>query len=746
MSLCWFTRGLDRLRTDVLRFGLVVLPFVAVPVTGLAASDSAVSFINNVTPVLERSGCNTASCHGAKDGKGGLKLSLFGATPRDDLNTLVSTNLLRLFNTNEPNASVFLKRLTGDLPHEGAPKIVSGTEEYRLLAEWISKGAPWMETNVPAVTSLDLTPVQRTAPKDTLVQMKATAHFSNGSAKDLTHFTAFTLAGDQNGRIESDGQLKTTAFGECVVVATYLRQSAVARIVVPQTGVNSFPKLTANNRVDELVYEKLKALNVPPSELCSDEEFLRRVYLDTIGLLPTAPEARSFLNSRAADKRQRLIDELLARDEFADFRALKWGDLLRIKSEYLARVWPKGVAAYHRWVRDSIAANKPYDQFARELLTASGSSFRDGAANFFRALPNKDPQTMGETAALVFMGARIGCARCHAHPTENWTLDDDAGLAAFFAQVSFKNTGEWKEEIIFANPKATFKHPTSKQIVKAKFPGGRVAEFNADEDPRAKFADWLTAPGNPWFARNIANRTWFWLLGRGLVNEPDDLRPTSPPENPALLDYLAQELVSSRFDSKYLFRLILNSRTYQISSQPNRWNAHDTSHFSHYIVKRLTAEQMLDAISQVTGSTEKFTSHIPEPYSYWPATFRATQIEDGNVECAFLEMFGRPSRDTPYESERDSATSLRQALYFINSDQLEAKISSGQQVNRLLKAGQRDEDIIDQVFLNALSRFPTEVEKRRLLDHLAKNSSARAQAVRDIVWAVLTTKEFAFNH
>lgn len=530
--------------------------------------------------------------------------------------------------------------------------------------------------------------------------------------------------------------------GDAAIVVTYQRKSAVLRLAVPQTGPKPFPAMAPNNPIDELVYRKLKAMGVPPSGLSADEVFLRRVYLDTIGLLPTTAEARAFL---AKPDRAALIESLLARDEFNDFWSLKWGDLLRIKSEYPVRVWPKAVAVYYQWVHDSLQANKPYDQFARELLTATGSNFRVGPANFVRAVASKDPRTLGETTALVFMGQRIGCARCHAHPQESWTRDDDLGLGAFFARVSYKSTLEWKEEVVYTDFKTTLKHPVTRAVVEPRLPGARSAtKIGTEEDPRGQLAAWLTAPGNPYFAKAMVNRIWYWLLGRGLVSEPDDLRPTNPPSNPELLSYLEDQLISHKYDLRHIYRLILNSRTYQLASEPNQWNARDTTLFSHYSVKRLGAEQMLDAISQFTETSEKFRSIIPEPYSNWPANFRAAQISDGNTECNFLDLFGRPTRDTPYETERNRDVTLKQALYLLNSEQLEGKISTSPRLKRILAAN--DAEVLDDLYLSSISRFPTAEEKKRLLEYLSSRKTARAQAVQDVAWALVNAKEFEFNH
>jgi hypothetical protein len=721
-------------------------PRATVQVSVKDSRSTAASFTNQIRPVLARLGCNATECHGAQRGQGGLKLSLFGGDPGSDFEALTKQADGRRINRVEPLKSLLWLKATGELPHQGARRLPPGSAEYEMMVSWLSRGAPWAAEKEPQIVSIKVIPAERVLQKGETQQLLATAVLSDGSQKDITQDAVYRSSDAKVAAVAAGGLVKANDCGEAIVAASYLRQSAVVRLTVPQPLAKPFPALQANNQIDELVYAKLKRLGIPPSDICSDPEFLRRVYLDVIGILPAAEEARAFLADHDPNKRGKLIDRLLERDEFADFWALKWGDLLRIKSEYPVRLWPKAVAVYYRWVRESIAQNKPYDRFARELITANGSNFRNAPANFLRAVQNKDPQTIGETAALVFMGARLGCARCHGHPTETWSLDDDLGFGAFFAQVSFKNTLEWKEEIVYPDPRHTLRHPKTRQVVKPKFLGGPAAEAGNEEDPRGKLADWLASPQNPWFGANIVNRIWFWLMGRGIVHEPDDLRPTNPPENPELLDYLQKELVSDNYDLKHVFRLILNSRVYQLSSKSNQWNANDKAHFSHYTVKRLTAEQMLDAVSQVTETYEKFRSIIPEPYSNWPAGYRATQLSDGNMECGFLDLFGRPPRDTPYEEERRSDASLRQELYLVNSEQMEAKVSGSPRFKRLLAANKGDAETVEELYLMTLSRFPSEQEKQTLVDYLAKHKSTRAQAVQDLAWAVMNAKEFIFNH
>jgi hypothetical protein len=409
-------------------------------------------------------------------------------------------------------------------------------------------------------------------------------------------------------------------------------------------------------------------------------------------------------------------------------------------------VWPKAVQAYYRWIHGSLAENKPFDQFVRELLTSHGSNFRSGPANFFRAIPVRNPQGYAETTALLFMGVRMSCVRCHGHPSESWTLDDNMGMAAFFTKVALKPTQEWKEEIVWFNADGGLWDARRKLVVKPQALGGQPLELNQEEDPRAKLAEWLTSPQNPWFARNIANRIGFWLMGRGIVHEPDDMRPTNPPENPPLLDYLQQELVDHKFDLKHLFRLILNSRIYQLSSSTNPLNEKDVAHFSHYHLKQLSAEPILDAISQATGSPEPFSSWIPVPPLRLPVGQRAAQLPDGDIESTVLEMFGRPSRDTPYEKERNCEPTLRQALYVVSSDHLQWKIAGGQRIRQLLEAKKSDPEIVEELYLAALSRPPSNNEKQKAVEYVVKNKDNRGEAFQDVLWTVLSTKEFIVNH
>lgn len=695
------------------------------------ATDGGIDFVHHVMPLVNKLGCNATKCHGSQSGKGGFQLSMFGAEPELDYTALVREAAGRRVDRVEPARSLFLLKATAAIKHGGGERIKGDSPQYRKLVAWVAQGAPYSLEGAPELVSVKAAPEAQSVAKGQSQQLAVTAVYSDGTEKDVTADAQYGSTREQIATVDEAGKVQAQEFGQAGIVVGYARKFAVARIAVPQPLSQPFPDLPANNKIDELVVAKLEELGFPPSDLCSDEVFLRRVYLDVIGTLPTPDEARAFLADADPKKRSKLIDRLLASDEFADFWALKWGDLFRIKSEYPSNLWPNAVQAYYHWVRNSIAENKPYDQFARELLTSSGSNFREPPVNYYRAFLTREPQNLAEVTALIFMGARIGCARCHAHPSEDWDIDDSAGLAAFFADVRYKSTTEWKEEIVFADPRRTLRHPRTGEVVAPKFPGGPAPEIADGQDPREVFADWLTAPDNPWFPRNIVNRTWFWLLGRGIIQDPDDLRSTNPPSNPELLAYLEGELTGHDYDLKHVYRLILNSRTYQLSAKANERNRADTALFSHYYVKRLGAETLLDAIGQVTDRWDTYRSSIPEPFVVMPAGFRATHLPDGSIGIPFLELFGRPPRDTAFESDRDLKLSMRQTLHLLNSSDVQNKINGSPKLRQLISEVKEDPKVIEEIYLATLSRMPTEEEKQGIRAYMSgegQSSEALVQA------------------
>jgi len=536
------------------------------------------------------------------------------------------------------------------------------------------------------------------------------------------------------------------------VLATLLAMAANAASPETERSVFESSVLPApQGRIDRLVLGRLSKLGIQPT-LCSDAVFVRRAYLDVIGTLPTAKEVRDFLEDPdTRTKRRHLIDSLLARDEFAQYWAMKWGDLLRIKAEFPVNLWPNAAQAYHRWVYASVAQNKPYDQFARELLTSSGSNFRVGPVNFYRAVQNRTPEGLATAVALTLMGTRA----------ENWPTNQLAGMAAFFSQVGYKPTREWKEEVVFWDPLGTCAKvpdsltnaaaPPSNLVAHiATFPDGKRAKLSGDRDPREVFADWLITPKNPWFTRNIANRVWSWLLGRGIIQEPDDIRSDNPPSNPALLRCLEKELVASHYDLKHLYRLILNSQAYQFSSVPPANLALAETNFGSYAVRRLEAEVLIDAINKVTGTSDLYTSAIPEPFTYIPEDQAAIALADGSITSPFLALFGRSARATGMENERPDKMLSAQWLHLLNSSHIQRKLEQGPHLRSIFNSGRKPAEIVEELFLTILSRYPTAAELKIAEDYGKLPGRPRATKRRegwiDISWALVNSPEFLYRH
>jgi hypothetical protein len=499
------------------------------------------------------------------------------------------------------------------------------------------------------------------------------------------------------------------------------------------SGVNATP----SGRIDEAVFGQLKKLRITPARLCTDEVFLRRVYLDVIGTLPTLAEAKQFLSSKSMNKRRALIDRLLERDEFADYWAMKWSDLLRVKAEFPINLWPNAAKAYHRWIRTCIRDNMPYDRFARELITASGSNFRVAPVNFYRALQSKEPLDLGGAVVLTFMGCRA----------DKWPKDRKEGLATLFSQVGFKGTAEWKEEIVFFDSVKAAKDAKAGTWKTAVLPDGMKMKLSPTKDPRVVFADWLITPENRWFTRNIVNRMWYWMLGRGIIHEPDDIHPDNPPVNSSLLAVLETEFIKSGYDMKHLFRLILTSQTYQLSSVPRVKHVKGEANFANYGIRRLGAEVLIDALCQITGTTEKYESRIPEPFTFIPEDERSIALPDGSITSPFLEMFGRPPRDTGLESERNNNPSAAQRLHLLNSSHIRNKIEKSKNLRSLYYGAQRNpRGAIESLYLTVLSRYPTAAELKIVTAYAQANKGKGGAALIDLTWALLNSTEFLYRH
>ncbi len=489
------------------------------------------------------------------------------------------------------------------------------------------------------------------------------------------------------------------------------------------------------NKIDELVSARLEELKIEPARLCSDEVFVRRAHLDVIGTLPTLEETEEFLADRSPDKREVLIDRLLRREEFADYWAMKWGDALRMKAEFPINLWPNAVQAYHRWVRTCIANNEPYDRMARRMLTASGSNFRVPPVNFYRAAQSREPKALAQAVALTFMGARA----------DKWPEDRLAGMAVFFSRIEFKSTGEWKEEIVQFDALRIGRRGANVPT-EAVLPDGSRAKWAAEADPREVFADWLIRPENPWFARHAVNRIWYWLMGRGIVHEPDDHRADNPPSNPALLAYLEKELVESDYDLKHIHRLILTSTTYQLSSIPRSDHPQAAAQFAYCPVRRLDAEVLVDALCQITGTTEEYSSQIPEPFTFVPEHQRSIALSDGSIGSSFLELFGRPPRDTGMASERNMRPSAAQRLHLLNSSHIRRKIEQGEGLRALAGRSRDPKETVDKLCLTILSRRPTAEESKALKEYADSGAASGRELLVDIAWALINTAEFQYRH
>lgn len=503
-----------------------------------------------------------------------------------------------------------------------------------------------------------------------------------------------------------------------------------------RTGEARFGQVESNvrfapvNEIDALTMRTFQKQGIEPANLCSDAVFIRRVYLDVIGTLPEPQEVRQFFEDRRSDKRAALIEALLQRDEFADYWSLKWCDLLRVKAEFPINLWPNAVQAYHRWIHDAIRVNLLYDRFARELLTSSGSNFRVPQVNFYRAIQGREPSAIAGAVALTFMGVRV----------EDWPQERRSGMEAFFSRVAYKQTAEWKEEIVYLNPEAT-------GPLRAVFPDGVAVEIKSGQDPRVVFADWLIAPDNAWFARNIVNRIWAWLLGRGIIHEPDDIRPDNPAVHPELLAFLEKELVRGKYDLRRIYRLILNSSTYQQSSIPRSNDPRAELLFACYPVRRLEAEVLIDALCWISGTRESYSSAIPEPFTFIPEEHRSIELADGSITSQFLEMFGRPARDTGLESERNNQPTDAQRLHLLNSSHVQDKIERSARLNGLVRTAKGNRGmLVNMVYLNILSRYPTQAELAAAEAYLQTKGINLRQATNDLVWALINTKEFLYRH
>jgi hypothetical protein len=711
------------------------------------------SFRNHVESVLSKQGCNAGACHGARAGQKGFRLTLFGFDVDADYTYLTRQAVGRRIVPTDPGRSLILTKPTGLLPHKGGVRLEPGSLEYRVLAEWIASGVPGPSANDPQIVRVDVLPKYSRQSVQATQQLVVLAHFSDGHVEDATRWAKYTSVDSSVAAVDERGKATIVGPGEAAIKVWYLNHSAMAYLTVPygnQLASEVFARSPPRNFIDEHVLAKLQSLRVPPSPPADDATFLRRAFLDTIGTLPTADEARAFLADESADKRDRLIDALLQRPEFVDYWAYKWSDLLLLSGE---RLRPKALQTYYQWIRQSVAANKPWDQFVREIVTATGSTHENGAANFYAL--HQDPEMMAETVAQAFMGLSINCAKCHNHPLEKWTNDQYFAFANMFSRVRAKGWGgDYRNgdglRIVYSDTQGELIQP-SRGVPQPPAPlDGQALPFAATEDRRLTVADWLTSPDNPYFTRAIVNRVWANFFGVGLVEAVDDLRLTNPASNEELLAAASQFLAENKYDLKELMRAILRSEAYQRSSRPLAENQADERFYSRYCVKRLKAEVLLDAIAQATAVPTDFKAATPDsrkPGDPIPKIKRAIQLPDGYVDSYFLATFGKPDRLITCECERSNEPSMTQVLHLYNGDTVNKKLQSKGSAAEKAETEMDTARIVEELYLASLSRFPTEDETQRLVGELSSAPTAeRRQAIEDLYWSVLTSREFLFNH
>jgi len=707
-----------------------------VSVRGMDA-EPPVDFVKEVVPVLTKLGCNQGPCHGAQYGKGGFKLSLLGFDPEFDHAQIVKSAEARRVTLADPERSILLQKPTLNMEHGGGQRLEVGSREYELLRRWLEEGAPGPQKDAPTVVRLEVYPPGRVMQVGQEQQLAVYAVWSDGSRYDVTPTAQYDSLNEALARVDKKGLVTAQGRGESHIMVRYQGQVAVYPVTVPYRVVAHYPQLPRHNFIDEHLENKWRKLGLEPSPLCSDEVFLRRVYLDLIGTLPTPEEVRAFLADADPDKRARVIDALLERPEFVDFWALKWGDLLRINRDYLEA---KGMWSFHNWIRAALRDRRPLDEFVREIVTARGSTYTEGPANYYRI--GNNAADWAETTSQVFLGVRIGCARCHHHPFEKWSQDDYYGMAAFFARLGTKGSQEFglfgRETIVYLRPVGEQTHPRKGKVVRPRPLDGH--EVDDPVDRRRELAAWMTAPDNPFFSRNLVNRFWGYLMGRGLFEPLDDQRATNPPTNAELLDALARDWVAHRYDLRHLLRTIANARAYQLSSQATPGNAMDREnvYFARYTVKRLTAEQLADAVDFATGTQEK--------YPGLPLGTRAIQLPDPNVGSYFLDVFGRPMRQIVCECERTTSPNIAQALHLLNGDVVNGKISRADgRVAQLVRSGRPVQEMVEELYLVTVSRPPRPEEKQAALAWIQRAPSLRI-GLEDLLWSLLNSREFLFNH
>ena len=696
--------------------------------------DKAVNFPNHVVPIFTKYGCNGGGCHGKSGGQNGFRLALLGFEPAEDYEFLTREARGRRVFPAAPDRSLLLQKATATVPHGGGQRLELDSPAYRIVRRWIEQGMPYGDPDDPIVTHIAVWPKDRVMGQGSEQQLVVVAHYSDGSSEDVTRMTQFESNDAEMAEAGPTGLVTTAELaGSVAVMARYQGFVDVFQATIP-LGVQVENLPAPRNLVDEHVFAKLQRLGLPPSKTCDDATFLRRVTLDVAGRLPTLDETKQFLSDTSSDKRLSLIDRLLSSDDYASYFATKWKGILRNKRRQDGD--KSSTYAFYNWIRTSFYENKPYHQFVREIVTASGEPAVNPPAAWYREV--RDQAAQVEDTAQLFLGLRIQCARCHHHPFEAWSQQDYFGFAAFFAQLGRKK-GLFDDRIYHRPGVARAQNPKSGEDVPPTGLGSQPLEIDPDDDPRIALADWMTDPKNPFFAKAAVNRYWKHFLGRGLVEPEDDMRVTNPPSNPELLEALAEDFVANEFDLKHLIRTICSSQVYQLSSEPNKWNEDDKQNFSRFYPRRLHAEVLLDAVDQLTGTTTDFAG--------MPAGTRAVELPDNGFASTFLTVFGRPDSNSACECERSGDANLAQSLQLLNSAEILTKLTSAEaRPARLSGETARDHEArLTELYLRAFAREPEPDELSVALDYIEESDDSQ-RAYEDIVWALINTKEFLFNH
>ncbi len=712
-------------------------------ITALSGRADSLSFRNDVLPVLGKAGCANGACHAKAGGQNGFQLSVFAYDPSADYREIVRGARGRRIFPAAPEESLILLKATRSIDHEGGKRFEKDSDFYRLLHQWIGQGAPWSSTNEITLERIVVTPAKGQYPRHASQSLAVTAHYSNGTKRDVTHLAEYQSNDQALATVDHHGHVKMgMQFGEGVIVVRYMDKVEVARVAVPtekRLPPSTYAKLPKKNEIDRLVYDRHQQLGLLVSERTTDGEFIRRASLDALGKLPEADRARKFLESGDPAKREKFVEELLADPDWADHWATRFGDLVRPNT---LRVGVKGVYLMDRWLRRKLRANTPYDQLVREILTATGSTHSYGPTVLMR--DKREPADAGAFTSRIFLGVRLECAQCHHHPNEKWGQEDYYQLAAFFGSMKRKGQGistpiSGEPEYWYWRPGGTVKHPVSGEVMKPKPPDGPFIEIPESQDPREALVDWMLQPDNPFFARAIVNRIWGEFFGVGIVHPVDDFRSSNPPTNEPLLDWLAKDFVTHKYDLKHTMRMILNSHVYQISSVANATNLGDDRNYARSNRRRLPAEVMSDAITRVTG--------VPDHLEGLASGTLARMVWNTKMSSTFLDTFGRPDASAECPCERDPAPTIVQSLHLMNSEALETRIaSSSGRAAKLAKSKFTPEQIADEIYLSAYSRFPTEEERKIVAAAFNAKDASRQKVTEDLIWALINTPEFVLNH